>query len=57
MELVFVVLLVCILSQPTNGHGGWGKGSLVMIGGNLREDNFDIWKSMVQLSGGEEVRV
>jgi len=52
MELVFVVLLFCILSQPTNG--GWGKGSLVMIGGNLREDNFDIWTSMVQLSGGEE---
>ena len=27
----------------------------VMIGGNLREDNLDIWETMVHLAGGVEV--
>lgn len=31
------------------------NGSLVMIGGNLAEDNEDIWSSMVELAGGEGV--
>ena len=32
-----------------------GPGTLLMVGGNLQEDNRDIWTSMVQLAGGEGV--
>ena len=32
-----------------------GPGTLLMVGGNLQEDNRDIWTSMVQLAGGAGV--
>ncbi|MES2165355.1 MAG: cyanophycinase [Pseudomonadota bacterium] len=33
------------------------KGSLVIIGGNLRQDNADVWQRIVQLAGGPGARV
>ena len=30
-------------------------GSLVMIGGNLQEDNQEIWNTLVNLAGGANV--
>ena len=32
-----------------------GPGSLVLVGGGLREDNTAVWEAMVQLAGGEQV--
>src|SRR5471032_175667 len=33
------------------------KGSLVIIGGNLRADNADVWGRIVQLAGGKGARI
>ena len=33
------------------------KGSLVIIGGNLRPDNADVWQRIVQLAGGQGARI
>ncbi|MYM92014.1 cyanophycinase, partial [Rugamonas sp. FT82W] len=33
------------------------KGSLVIIGGNLRPDNGDVWRRIVQLAGGKGARI
>ncbi|WP_444848389.1 cyanophycinase [Duganella caerulea] len=33
------------------------RGSLVIIGGNLRPDNADVWRRVVQLAGGPGARV
>ena len=33
------------------------KGSLVIIGGNLRPDNADVWQRIVQLAGGPGARI
>ncbi|MES2347949.1 MAG: Type 1 glutamine amidotransferase-like domain-containing protein, partial [Pseudomonadota bacterium] len=33
------------------------KGSLVIIGGNLRADNAEVWQRIVQLAGGQGARI
>ena len=33
------------------------KGSLVIIGGNLRPDNAAVWQRIVQLAGGKQARI
>jgi cyanophycinase len=33
------------------------KGSLVIIGGNLRPDNGPVWQRVVQLAGGKDARI
>ena len=33
------------------------KGSLVIIGGNLRQDNAEVWQRIVKLAGGQGARI
>ena len=42
--------------QPTTG-AATPKGTLVIIGGNLRPDNADVWQRIVQLAGGAAARI
>lgn len=48
------VLLLLAPCVPSLGLSP-GPGSLVLVGGGLREDNTAVWEAMVQLAGGEQV--
>ena len=48
------IIPLCSCSTSISCHYP-GPGTLLMVGGNLQEDNRDIWTSMVQLAGGEGV--
>lgn len=50
---MLVSLLLLAPSVPSMGLTG--PGSLVLVGGGLREDNTAVWEAMVQLAGGEQV--
>ena len=48
----------CLGVESNDSSSHESRGDLmvtVMIGGNLREDNLDIWETMVHLAGGVEV--
>ena len=47
-------LVSLLLLAPSLGLSP-GPGSLVLVGGGLREDNTAVWEAMVQLAGGEQV--
>ena len=48
------IIPLCSCSSSISCHYT-GPGTLLMVSGNLQEDNRDIWTSMVQLAGGEGV--
>ena len=54
--LMFAVPLGGALSAPATAPPA-PRGSLVIIGGNLRPDNADVWQRIVQLAGGPGARV
>ncbi|RFP12098.1 cyanophycinase [Duganella sp. BJB475] len=54
--LMLAVPLGGALAASTAGPSA-PKGSLVIIGGNLRQDNADVWQRIVQLAGGPGARV
>ena len=54
--LMFAVPLGGTLAASTTPPSA-PKGSLVIIGGNLRQDNADVWQRIVQLAGGPGARV
>ena len=51
------IISLLFVFQLWAGGGVDCQGSLVMIGGNLREDNIDIWSRMVALSSPAEGQV
>ena len=51
---MLVSLLLLAPCVPSLGLSP-GPGSLVLVGGGLREDNTAVWRSMVQLAGGDQV--
>ena len=51
------IISLLFVFQLWAGGGVDCQGSLVMIGGNLREDNIDIWSRMVALSSPTEGQV
>jgi cyanophycinase len=61
--LILVVPLGAIAAGPgtpiasANPSTSGPKGSLVIIGGNLRPDNADVWLRIVQLAGGAGARI
>jgi cyanophycinase len=61
--LMLVVPLGAIAAGPgtpiasANPSTSGPKGSLVIIGGNLRPDNADVWLRIVQLAGGAGARI
>ncbi|WP_332852923.1 cyanophycinase [Duganella sp. S19_KUP01_CR8] len=54
--LMFAVPLGGALAASTAAPAA-PKGTLVIIGGNLRQDNADVWQRIVQLAGGPGARV
>ena len=53
--MVMVLTLVSLLLLAPSLGLSPGPGSLVLVGGGLREDNTAVWEAMVQLAGGEQV--
>jgi cyanophycinase len=57
VRLVLAVLMLA--STPLAGaeDGAQPKGSLVIIGGNLRPGNAPVWERIIQLAGGKGARI
>jgi cyanophycinase len=57
VRLVLAVLMLA--STPLVGaeDGAQPKGSLVIIGGNLRPGNAPVWERIIQLAGGKGARI
>ncbi|OEZ99055.1 cyanophycinase [Duganella sp. HH101] len=55
--LMLAVPLGGALAAPGASPAPAPKGSLVIIGGNLRADNADVWQRIVLLAGGPGARV
>ena len=50
-----MLVSLLLLAPCVPSLGLTGPGSLVLVGGGLREDNTAVWEAMVQLAGGEQV--
>jgi len=53
----FRVALMLVASSGLYAAEPVAKGSLVIIGGNLRADNAEVWQRIVQLAGGPGARI
>ena len=56
-RLVLALLLLASMSLAGAEDAAQPKGSLVIIGGNLRPGNAPVWERIIQLAGGKGARI
>ena len=58
VHLLRVILMLAVSSGAVQAaEASSAKGSLVIIGGNLRADNAEVWQRIVALAGGQGARI
>ena len=58
VHLLRVILMLAVSSGAVQAaEASTAKGSLVIIGGNLRADNAEVWQRIVALAGGPAARI
>jgi cyanophycinase len=58
VHLLRVILMLAVSSGAVQAaEASSAKGSLVIIGGNLRADNAEVWQRIVALAGGPGARI
>ena len=57
LRLLLAVLLLAGAPWSAAADAAAPKGSLVIIGGNLRPTNAPVWERIIQLAGGKGARI